>query len=141
MPAFTQCHLPMSCNQAPILPLAPELHPSSLRALIPVVARPRRSGIKFRRLPQLRGAARDVHGSVPSMHLDGMKQEGVGKSNLLATVVAVCPESKAWKLHFTLMVFSLKKKKKKSRKKISHFLFFNCNYSSGANLSHDCNKT
>lgn len=39
MPAFTQCHLPMSCNQAPILPLAPELHPSSLCALIPAVAR------------------------------------------------------------------------------------------------------
>lgn len=36
-------------------------------------------------------APRDIHGSVPSMHLDGMKQEEVEKSNLLGTVVAVCP--------------------------------------------------
>lgn len=36
-------------------------------------------------------APRDIHGSVPSMHLDGMKQEELEKSNLLGTV-AVCPE-------------------------------------------------
>lgn len=127
MPAFTQCHLPMSCNQAPILPLASELRPSSLPALIPVVARPRRSGIKFRRLPQLRSTARDVHGSVPSMHLDGMKQEGAGMANLLATAVAVCPESKAWKqeeITFHISGFSPGKKKKKTRKKRDFFFFF-----------------
>lgn len=28
-------------------------------------------------------APRDIHGNVPSMHLDGMKQEEVAKSNLL----------------------------------------------------------
>lgn len=36
-------------------------------------------------------ALRDTHGSVPSMHLDGMKQEEVEKSNLLGTVVTVFP--------------------------------------------------
>lgn len=47
------------------------------------------------------------------MHLDGMKQEGAGMSNLLATAVAVCPESKAWKqeeITFHINGFLLKKK-------------------------------
>lgn len=38
-----------------------------------------------------RCAPRDGHGSVPSMHLDGIKQEEVEKSNLLGTEVAGCP--------------------------------------------------
>lgn len=79
--------------------LQPGAHPASGTRTAPiqlVCANTRRcwvtaSGIKFRWLPQLRCALRDVHGSVPSMHLDGMKQEEVGKSNLLGTVVAVCP--------------------------------------------------
>lgn len=53
------------------------------------------------------------------MHLDGMKQEGAGKSNLLATVVAVCPESKAWKqeeITFHINGFLPKIKKNVERK-------------------------
>lgn len=46
------------------------------------------------------------------MHLDGMKQEEVEKSNLLGTVVAVCPaflpksmSGNKRKSHFTLWIF------------------------------------
>lgn len=99
----------MSCNQAPILPLAPELPPSSLCVLIPAVAGLRRVESNlggFHSCAVHRGME---HGRVPSMHLDGMKQEEVGKSNLLGTVVAACPalvQKCRRKLHSTLWIFS-----------------------------------
>lgn len=65
------------------------------------------------------------------MHLDGMKQEEVGKSNLLGPVVAVCLRSSrnTRKLHFTLWVFTFFfNKNKKYRKDEENFYFlFNCN--------------
>lgn len=64
MPDFTQCHLPVSCNQA--------------AALIPAVARLR---LEESNLGGFRscGAPGDCRGSLPRVHLDGMEQEAAGK--------------------------------------------------------------
>lgn len=88
MPGFTQCHLPMSCSQAPILPLAPELHPSSLCALIPAVARLRREesnlgGFHSCAVP----SCTEGYTWHRSQYAPGWTEE----SNLLGALVAVCP--------------------------------------------------